>query len=223
MLFLRIVVPVMGSVAYPVILTSLVLLLVALPVDRFGHLLQRHLWNRFECSRRTYYPEKLLELFQLVHHRRHRTTARRGHTPAAHGQSSSSRLHTQSGEGQRKEDEKNTHTHISSMEKEEWRLHEGCCHEHGRRVHAGRTGNNETPDSTANNSTACKTHPQLPQKWTGKMAQQYGRNTVMPVQKRIPNRREKKTKNSLPPRRPHPTTQVIITETNTTHGNSQRQ
>ncbi|RNC36495.1 hypothetical protein TcCL_Unassigned00547 [Trypanosoma cruzi] len=43
----------------------------------------------------------------------------------------------------------------------------------------------------------------------------------MPVQKRIPKRREKKTKNSLPPQRPHPTTQVIITETNTTHGNSQ--
>ncbi|RNC35043.1 hypothetical protein TcCL_Unassigned02102, partial [Trypanosoma cruzi] len=96
------------------------------------------------------------------------------------------------------------------MEKEEQRLHEGCCHEHGGRVHAGRAGNNETPDSTAHNSTACKTHPKLPPEWTGKRAQQYGKNTVMPVQKRITRRRKKETKNSLPPQRPHPTTQAII-------------
>ncbi|ESS60886.1 hypothetical protein TCDM_11567 [Trypanosoma cruzi Dm28c] len=89
------------------------------------------------------------------------------------------------------------------MEKEEQRLHEGCCHEHGGCVHAGRTGNNETPDSTAHNPTACKTHPQLPPKWTGKRARQYGRNTVMPVRKRIPKRREKETKNKLFPHSGH--------------------
>ncbi|ESS62562.1 hypothetical protein TCDM_09766 [Trypanosoma cruzi Dm28c] len=84
------------------------------------------------------------------------------------------------------------------MEKEEQRLHEDCCHEHGGRVHAGRTGNNETPDSTAHNSTACKTHAQLPPKWTGKRAQQCGKNTVMPVRKRIPKRRKKETKTVFP-------------------------
>ncbi|RNF05010.1 hypothetical protein TcG_11079 [Trypanosoma cruzi] len=171
-MLLRIVVPVTGSMAISVNLAPLVMVLAALPVEPFGQLLQRRpLLLSFEASFRAQYPKNLEKVVQMVHHSRHRTTARRGHTPAAHGQSSSSsssRLHTQSREGQRKEDENNTHTHISSMEKEEQRLHEDCCHEHGERVHAGRTGNNETPDSTAHNSTACKTHPQPAPKVDGK-------------------------------------------------------
>ncbi|KAF5217721.1 hypothetical protein ECC02_009415 [Trypanosoma cruzi] len=91
-----------------------------------------------------------------------------------------------------------THTHISSMEKEEWRLHEGCCHEHGGRVHEGRTSNNKAPDSTHTTPWHLKPTRSCSQ-WTGKRAQQCGRNTKMPVQKRIPKRREKETKKKLSP------------------------
>ncbi|RNC57550.1 hypothetical protein TcCL_ESM04857 [Trypanosoma cruzi] len=110
---LRVVVP----IPLPFLVRApILLLLVTLPVERLGHLLQRHqlccFYLQDYCRHQTHQYPEILELLQNIHHRRHRNTAHRGHIATAGGQSpSSSRLHTQSREGQREEDEKNTQTH----------------------------------------------------------------------------------------------------------------
>ncbi|ESS60979.1 hypothetical protein TCDM_11463 [Trypanosoma cruzi Dm28c] len=68
-----------------------------------------------------------------------------------------------------------------------------------------------------------KTHPQLPPMDGKEGATVRQEHSDAGAEKDPKNGVKKKKKQSSPTAATHPTTQVIITETNTTHGNSQRQ
>ncbi|ESS58959.1 hypothetical protein TCDM_12340 [Trypanosoma cruzi Dm28c] len=128
LLFRIVVVAVMIPLAIPVILTPLVRVLEALPVDPFGHL-QRHRRPLFvfEDSFRAEFPE-VKKVVQLVHHSRHRTTADTApqHAEGTHQQHTASHHHHGCTHGLGREKERRmrrTHTHTSAA----WKRRSSIC------------------------------------------------------------------------------------------------